>query len=440
MSTDPTAPFTRSEAGEAEAGFSPTPGLRIAIVTQYFWPEEFRINDLAWELVRRGHEVQVLTGHPNYPSGHFFPGYGGLVPRTEEATGAKLCRVPLLPRKRGTGPQLLLNYLSFAASASLFGPGMVRGQIDVVLAFEPSPVTVAAPALSLARVKRAPALMWVQDLWPDTLGAMGVLAGRLQHRAALLASSALHRALDGHLVQSRGYLEPLRAQGVASARLSYVPNWAEEFYRPVVVPDDAPQRLEMPDGLNILFAGNLGVSQGLDVVLGAAERLADVDDLHWVFLGTGRQERWLRDQVTSRGLADKVHLLGRRPVTEMPTWFALADVLLASLKPEPVYRLTLPSKLQTYLACGKPILASLDGEGARVVEESGAGLVVPAGDPSALASAARRLLLETDAGHRAEMGRRGLAYAREHFDRVRVIDRIEGLLHDAVAQRTGGDR
>lgn len=414
-----------------------TAQLRIAIVTQYFWPEEFRINDLTRELVRRGHQVQVLTGHPNYPSGQFAEGYGGLVPRTEEADGATVLRVPLLPRKRGTGRQLFLNYLSFAASAVALGPALVRGPVDAVLAFEPSPVTVAGPALALGRVKRAPVFMWVQDLWPNTLAAMGVLAGRLPRRAALTVSGALHRPMDGLLVQSRSFYGPLGEQGVNLNRVHYVPNWAEELYRPIAVPDDAPERQRMPNGFTILFAGNLGVAQGLDVVLGAAERLAALNDLHWVFLGSGRQENWLRREVELRGLQRNVHLVGRRPVTEMPTWFSLADVLLASLRPDPVYRLTLPSKLQTYLACGTPILASLDGEGARVVEESGAGIAVPAGDPAALASAAQRLL-EADPKHRAEMGRQAVAYAREHFDRTRVINQIEGLLHDAVAGHARG--
>jgi glycosyltransferase involved in cell wall biosynthesis len=412
--------------------------LRIAIVTQYFWPEEFRINDLTRELVSRGHQVQVLTGHPNYPSGQFPRGYGGLAPRKEEAEGAVVLRVPLVPRKRGTGPQLFVNYLSFAASAVALGPAVVRGLVDVVLAFEPSPVTVAAPALALGRVKRAPVLMWVQDLWPDTLAAMGILAGRLPRRAAMTVSGSLHRRMDGLLVQSRSFYEPLRAQGVDLGRVHYVPNWAEEFYRPMVVPDDAPERGGMPNGFTILFAGNLGVAQGLEVVLGAAERLAGIDDLHWIFLGSGRQADWLRQEVQLRGLKQKVHLLGRHQAAEMPTWFALADVLLASLRPGPVYQLTLPSKLQTYLASGRPILATLDGEGARVVEESGAGIAVPAGDPASLASAARRLF-EADPEDRAEMGRRAVAYAREHFDRTRVIDRVEGLLHAAAADRTGGN-
>lgn len=406
--------------------------LRLAVVTQYFWPEDFRVNDLVSELGSRGHDVQILTGQPNYPGGEFASGYGGLKPQRETACGSKVVRVPLVPRRQGTSKQLFVNYVSFAASATCLGPGLVRGPVDVVLAYEPSPVTVAAPALALGRVKKAPTMMWVQDLWPDTLAAMGVLNGGLLQRAASGVTGALHRRMDALLVQSKAFADPLCRQGVQPHRVHYVPNWAEALYRPVTVPTNVPERQELPVGFNILFAGNIGVAQGLEVVLRAAELLRELKDLHWVIVGSGRQAEWLAQEVQERGLQRTVHLLGRRPVVTMPTWFSLADVLLATLRPDPVYELTLPSKLQTYLACGKPILASIAGEGERVLRESGAGLVTPTGDAGALAAGARQMY---DAGPDAlaSMGRRGLNYYQEHFDRVAIIDRVEELLQSCAA-------
>ena len=420
-----------------EVGTSKPRSLRIAVVTQYFWPEDFRVNDLVSELATRGHDVQVLTGQPNYPGGTFLSGYGGLAPRRDAACGCNVVRVPLVPRRQGTSKQLFVNYLSFAASATCLGSGLIRGPVDVVLAYEPSPVTVAAPALALARLKRAPTLMWVQDLWPDTLAAMGVLKGGVFERTALAATSALHRRMDGLLVQSKAFARPLHQQGVHSDRVHYVPNWAEDLYRPVAVPPQVPERQELPRGFTILFAGNIGVAQGLEVALGAAELLREVPDLHWVILGSGRQAEWLAREVHERGLQRTVHLLGRRPVETMPTWFSLADVLLATLRPDPVYELTLPSKLQTYLACGKPILASMDGEGGRVLRESGAGIATPTGDASALAAGARQMY---DAGPDAlaSMGHRGLTYYKEHFDRVAIIDRVEELLQSRAAMCSNG--
>lgn len=413
--------------------------LRIAVVSQYFWPEDFRVNDLVSELASRGHQVQVLTGQPNYPEGRIVSGYGGLAPRREVACGCNVVRVPMVARKQGTSKQLLVNYISFAAAATCLGFGLIRGPVDVVLAYEPSPVTVAAPALALARLKKAPTLMWVQDLWPDTLAAMGVLKGNMFERTALAATSALHRRMDALLVQSKAFAGPLQEQGVPSDRVHYVPNWAEDLYRPVAVPPKGPERRELPPGFTILFAGNIGVAQGLEVVLGAAELLLEVPDLNWVILGSGRQAEWLAREIQERGLQRSVHLLGRRPVETMPTWFSLADVLLATLRPDPVYELTLPSKLQTYLACGKAILASMDGEGGRVLRESSAGIAAPTGDAKALAAGARQMY---DAGPDAlaSMGRRGLAYYKEHFDRVTIIDRVEELLRSRGATCSKGGR
>jgi glycosyltransferase involved in cell wall biosynthesis len=267
---------------------------------------------------------------------------------------------------------------------------------------------------------------------------MGVLNGGLFERAAFATTGALHRRMDALLVQSKAFATPLCRQGVRSDRVHYVPNWAEELYRPMTVPAEVPERRQLPVGFTILFAGNIGVAQGFDVVLRAAEMLRGIKDLHWVILGSGRKAEWLAQEVKERGLEHTVHLLGRHPVATMPIWFSLADVLLATLRLDPVYELTLPSKLQTYLACGKPILASLDGEGSRVLKESGAGLVTQAGDASSLAAGARRLY---DAGPDAlaTMGRCGLRYYREHFDRAAVIDRVETLMQDCAARCTNGE-
>lgn len=408
--------------------------LRLAVVSQYFWPEDFRVNDLVAELVIRGHDVQVLTGHPNYPGGRFLDGYGGLRPVREAVFGSTVARVPLMPRKQATGRQLLVNYASFAASAGAFGSTLIKGPIDAVLVYQLSPISVAVPALVLARIKRAPALMWVQDLWPDTLAAMGVLGGARLRRVALAATARLHRAMDSLLVQSRAFAAPLARQGVRPDRVHYVPNWAEDSYRPVDVPADAPERRGFPSGFTILFAGNLGVAQGLDVILGAAEELRGVPDLHWVVLGSGRRADWFAHQVSERGLEQSVHVPGRRPVETMPTWFALADVLVATLGPDPVYELTLPSKLQTYMACGKPILAAIGGEGARVLQESGAGIATTPGDARSLANAALTLY-RSSSQDRAEIGLRGLEYYRSHFERTMIIDRVEALLYSAVETR-----
>jgi glycosyltransferase involved in cell wall biosynthesis len=239
--------------------------------------------------------------------------------------------------------------------------------------------------------------------------------------------------MDGLLVQSQAFAPILESQGVAPAKITYLPNWAEDYFEPMVVPPSAPERREVPGGFVVLFAGNIGVSQGLDVLLGAAERLRDMKDLHWVVLGDGRQAGWLRKEIGERGLAN-VHLLGQRPAETMPTWFSLADALLVTLKPDPVYALTIPSKVQAYMACGRPILASLDGIGAREVEDAGAGLTSAAGDADGLAAAALKLY-HLSAQERAAMGVRSRAHYDATFDRKMLIERMERVLQKVVDRR-----
>lgn len=412
---------------------TPRPGLRICVVTHYFWPENFRINDLVQALARRGHSVQVLTGLPNYPSGRVAAGYLTVKPKWSEVLGASVLRVPVVPRGKGTNPRLAANFLSFPASATVLGVGAIRKPIDVVLAYQPSPVTVAIPALALGKRLDAPVLMWIQDIWPDTLRATGVLSDGLLLRLAGRLISRIHRAMDCLLVQSPAFQQVLERQGVAPAKITYLPNWAEDHFKPIAVPTTAPERRELPEGSVVMFAGNIGVAQGLDVLLGAAERLRDVRDLHWVVLGDGRQASWLRHEISQRRLGN-VHFLGPRSPESMPVWFSLADALLVTLKPDPIYALTIPSKVQAYLASGRPILASLDGVGAQEVEAAGAGLTSPAGDADALAAITLRLY-HLRQGERAAMGERARAYYGRNFDRQLLIERLEDVLRDAVRAR-----
>ena len=289
--------------------------------------------------------MQVLTGQPNYPGGTILREFRSHLPKWSEIFGAPVLRVPIIARGKGSGLHLGANYLSFAASASLHGVARMHKPVDVVLAYEPSPVTVALPALALGKRFRAPVLMWIQDLWPETLRATGVLPDGLALNAAGWLTGMIHRAMDGLLVQSRAFSPMLERQGVASTKITYLPNWAEDYFQPISVPSTAPERGELPEGFVVLFAGNLGVAQGLEVVLGAAERLRDIKDLHWVFLGDGRQAASLHKEVERRHLGN-VHFMGSRASEAMPTWFALADALLVTLRPDPLYGLTIPSKVQ----------------------------------------------------------------------------------------------
>lgn len=407
--------------------------MNLLVVTQYFAPESFRINDLVSGLITRGHSVTVLTGQPNYPSGNFIQGYGWRGPRREFLLGAEVVRVPLVARRGGGALRLLANYLSFAFFASLAARFRVRGSFDAVLVFGVSPITVGIPAAIAARRLRAPMLFWVLDLWPDSLRAAGAV--RSPSILAVVGHFAkwIYSRCALVLVQSRGFEPKIIAQGVSRNRLRYFPNWIEKEYEFRETLYDS-SGADLPAGFRIVYAGNIGVAQGFPEIIDAAARLAQLQpEVRWIIAGDGRMAKWVREEVSRRGLNDVMTFLGQQPPEKMPALFESADALLVSLKADPVFALTVPGKVQSYLSAGKPVLAMLDGEGARIVNEAGAGSTCGAGDVDGLVELVRTLVTMTPEKRRT-MGTRGQAYAMAEFGRDTLFDRLEGWLREAVEE------
>ena len=406
--------------------------MRLLVISQYFWPENFRINDLVADMVERGHQVTVLTGQPNYPSGRFFPGYSWHRPRTETYQGATIVRAPLVSRGSAGAIRLALNYLSFAVFGAFGVWFRLRGKFDAIFVFEVSPITVGIPAIVASRRFKAPILFWVLDLWPESLTA----AGGVQSPRILRAVDRLVRWIYAHcarvLVQSRAFIPEIARHGVPQAKIVYFPGWCEPLFQPLQQANPALLPL-LPQGFKLLFAGNIGEAQDLPAVLKAAERLADQTHIHWLIVGDGRMAAWAQAEVQGRNLT-QVHFLGRHPLESMPHFYAAADALLLPLKRETIFALTIPGKLQSYLACARPILAMLDGEGARIVAESGAGFVSPAGDADGLATQVLRLAALSDAERQA-MGFNGRKYYEANFDRTRLFDQLEQWLEEAIQER-----
>ncbi|MBN1140898.1 MAG: glycosyltransferase family 4 protein [Deltaproteobacteria bacterium] len=407
--------------------------MRIVIVTNHFWPEEFRINDVARGLVARGHRVSVLTGIPNYPGGKFFSGYGIFKKRRETHQGIEIRRSPLIPRGSGSGWRLILNYLSHLLFSCLLAPWCFRGEYDVIFVFETSPVTVGFPALVLRAMKRLPIVFWVQDLWPDTLSATGVI----RSQKVLRGIGAMVRFIYGHcdrvLVQSRAFSKSVEALFPKPERIVYLPNSAEEFYRPFPPEEAVAEGALMAAGFRVVFAGNIGVAQDFGTILDAAEALKHVSDIQWIIIGDGRRRAWVEEQRSKRGLEQTFHLLGRHPAEAMPRFFALADALLVTLKKEPIFAFTIPSKIQSYLACGRPIVAALEGEGKRVIEQAGAGFTSPPEEPQALAAAVLKMY-RLPAREREAMGRAGRTYFEREFEPDLLLDRLEGVLKEVSGE------
>jgi colanic acid biosynthesis glycosyl transferase WcaI len=407
--------------------------VNLLVVSQYFWPEDFRINELVVELMRRGNQVTVLTGQPNYPDGAVFPAYAADPDRYASFRGARVLRVPMLPRKRGAA-NLLLNYLSFAVSATVYGAVALRNdEFDAVFVFEPSPVTVGIPAVTLRTLRGWPVAFWVLDQWPETLAAVGAVRSPLALGLLGRLTSFIYSRCDVVLTQSRGLVEVAAQYAGPVTRLMYFPNWAESDY----VGTDRTPAPEVPaakDRFNVMFAGNIGESQDFGAVLDAAEALKHDPRIRWLIVGDGRAAPWVRDQVGRRGLGDRFLMLGRFPQERMPSFFQHADCLLVSLKADPVFSMTIPGKIQSYLAFGLPVIGMLDGEGSRVIADADAGLTGAAGDSGALAENVARLAA-TSSEERRKMGARGAAYARREFDKDLLMDRLVDALESMRKKR-----
>jgi colanic acid biosynthesis glycosyl transferase WcaI len=411
---------------------------RYLIVSQFFWPENFRVNDLAQELTRRGHSVTVLTGEPNYPEGRIYPAY-----RTDPLTflqwgAVSVVRVPVIPRGQSKF-QLVLNYISFALSATLLGAWNLRGKsFDSIFVFQTSPVTAALPAIFLRRLKRAPVMMWILDLWPDTLSAIGIVRSPRLLAVVGMLVKFIYRRCDRILVQSRAFAPKVAAMAGSSDKIRYFPGWSEAIFSDPEQPQElVPELLPYEDDFKVLFAGNIGEAQDFPAIIDAADALRSVPHLRWIVVGDGRAAPQVRAAIAERDLADKVIFLGRFPLERMPAFFAAADALLVTLRKDPVWGMTIPGKVQSYLASGTPILAMLDGEGARIVEEAQAGLAAGAGDSAALATNVRRLM-DISPEQRAAMGRAGRAYCAREFGMERLFDQLESWSGEWGDQRSLG--
>ena len=399
--------------------------MRILIVTQYFWPESFRINDLCIALKERGHDVAVLTGKPNYPKGTYSKGYGFFSKRTEVWNDIKIYRAPLIPRGKGKGIQLFVNYFSFALFASI-RMLFINQKFDKIFVYEPSPITVGLPGLVAKYKSKAPMYFWVQDLWPESISAAGGINNEFILGGLNWLTKLIYRNSEKVLVQSKAFIPYILNQNIDKTKLIYYPNSTESYFR---VTEPTLDKLNLlPKGKLLMFAGNIGESQSFDTLLNAAVLLKkDFIDVHWVILGEGRMMNYVQSKIVELELESNFHLLGAFPSTEMPSFFSCADALIVSLKKDPIFSHTIPSKIQSYLACGKPIITSLDGEGSRVVEEANAGFISPSEDPIALAETVKKFLA-LSIEEQTALGSNARKYFDKEFERELLVDKLESVL------------
>ena len=399
-------------------------GKRILLVTQYFQPENFKCNDIAFELQRRGHDVTVLTAIPNYPKGKYFDGYGVFKRRTEVVDGVKIIRGFVVPRGKGGKILLSLNYLSYLFSSCIIALYLaLRYRYDAVFVHEVSPVTIGVAATLVKRMQRIPMYFWVLDLWPESLTA----AIGLRNRYILGFFSKMvqwfYRNSDKILISSKGFASSICEKGDFADKIVYFPNWVDGA---LTIKSDVPTP-EVPAGFVAMFTGNIGESQDFGTVLDAAERLKSRKDIHFVIVGDGRAKEWLEKQIVERELSQTVHCVGSYPLVAMPATFAKADVLFAALKDEAIFAITVPAKIQAYMSSGKPIVTMINGEAKLLIEEVGCGIAVEAGDGEALAEAIAKIADMTQA-EREKIGEKGRSFAARNFDFATQMTLLEEIM------------
>lgn len=408
--------------------------MRILILSQYFWPETFIINDFSEALVNSGHDVTVLTGKPNYPEGQVYDGFTarGLSKEVFGRFRIPVIRVPIWPRRSGGAVNLVMNYASFVLSCFIFARRELKdADFDLILVFAPSPITSAIPAISLKKYYDAHLAIWVQDLWPESLSATGFIKNQHVLSGVGRIVQAIYRSADTLLVQSRAFI-PSVARFVDGKKVVYYPNCMQDpGLEPRELPNLPAETLSKLDAkFCLVFAGNLGTAQSLETLVGAAERLKGNPDICFVLVGSGSRSGWLESQKDKLGL-ENLLLPGRFPPSAVPYFLDRADGLLVSLNREDIFSQTIPSKVQAYLAAGKPVLASLDGEGAKVIVEAEAGLTSPAEDVDALV-ANILALYAMPKSERAVLGENARRYFLSNFDMKRQVAAFGDIMKERM--------
>lgn len=398
----------------------------ILVVSQYFYPEQFRINDICREWVKRGYKITVLTGIPNYPRGEYFEGYDKEHRRRETVDGIDIVRLPIRPRYKGA-KNLFLNYVSFVIEGKKW---LRKNDIkaDAVFCYEVSPMTQALVSVAYSKRYKIPHYIYVTDLWPENVE---IVAGI--HNPVILSliqkmSDYIYKNSKKILTSSKSFIKAIEKRKIDRKNIEFWPQYAEDFYRPV---EESDKNEIQSDGIfNIVFAGNIGFAQGLSILIGAA-KLLKKDGLKARFniIGDGRYLDTLKNDINSNELSDYFNLISRKPAEEIPLYAARADALLITLSKSKVFSITIPAKTQSCLACAKPILLSADGEVQDIIKEASAGLVSDAEDVLGLYKNIV-CLMNLSGEERKAFGRAGLEYSRKYFDKTKLLDRFDKIMEE----------
>ena len=394
--------------------------MKILVVSQYFYPENFRINQLCLDLKERGHKITVLTGKPNYPAGEYYKGYTFKGNEDEIWNDIPIIRVPLRARKKGS-INLILNYLSFVFHANKKAK-KVHENFDLIYVFEVSPITVALPAIKIKKRLGIPVIMNVQDLWPENIIAVTGITNKLVIGSINKLVNYIYQNCDLLLTASPSFVSRIQVRIKDSKKVKYWPQYS------VVTKEKEKSNILDSGNLNIVFTGNIGEAQGIDLAIEAANILKN-EPIHWHFIGNGRKKNQLEELSKKYHLENKVTFYGFKPENEIPKYLSDADVALLILKPDPVFEMTIPAKLQTYLSCGVPILGCVSGEGKRVILDANAGLVSDEISVNALVDVCKKYINLSD-DDRNMFSQNAFSYGEKNFNREKLLIELEKYMEE----------
>ena len=399
----------------------------LLIITQHFWPENFRVNDLAAGLIEDGYQVDVLCGLPNYPKGEWFDGYKYTGPRKEVHNGITVYRAGEIPRKGNTGVRIFLNYVSWPFFA-LFNLWRLKGPYDAVLCYNTSPVLMCLPAILYAKAHKIPCTNYVLDIWPENLYSVLPVSSSFWQKIALRVSDWHYRRCDRLIAMSDSLrLRLLSRTGKADRFVTVIPQHCEDFY--AIPIEDKALKQKYAGSFNLVFTGNFSPAQSLETVIRAAvkARSLGAERLRLLMVGDGMSRNALEALTDELSARDTVTFTGSVPPADIPKYTVIADGLVASLSDSPDLGLTVPAKIASYMAAQKPLLVSMDGEGSKAVQQAGCGFASAAGDVDALCENILALY-RLSADERTAMGKKAFDYYRKNYTRRAVLDRLENFV------------
>lgn len=398
----------------------------ILIVSQYFYPEQFRINDISQELIKRGYKVTVLTGIPNYPYGRFYKGYGFFQRRKEYWNGINIIRIPLIPRGEKS-ISLILNYISFVISGFIWSI-FTNIKFDKVFIFEVSPMTQALPAIWYSRRRKIPAIIYVQDLWPENVEIVAGIHNRYLITGINKMVDYIYKYCSKILVSSPSFKKNIETRGIKEGNVIYWPQYAEKFYHPEI--KEELFDLKEDNIFKIVYTGNIGYAQGLDILPKVAVILKQMFiNIKFIIIGNGRYIEEFEKEIKKYKVETYFKLLGSKKPIEIPKYLSLCDAAFLSFAKNDLFEMTIPAKLQSYMASGIPILAAAGGETKRIIEEAGCGIVCNMGDVDGLC---KNILYLMNIGEDVmkKMRNNALLYSEERFNVDNLMSQLCEILEE----------